>query len=159
MQKKIENCEFSDMAVFSFHPVKTVTTGEGGMVVTNCVELYEKLKLFRSHGITREVSMMANPYPEPWYYEQVELGMNYRLTDIQAALGLSQLKKIGLFVQKRHQIAERYNSEFKNLPLVLSYQQPDMYSSYHLYVISLKIMKSKKVICRFFMHSEKKELE
>ena len=154
--EKIGNCEFSNMAVFSFHPVKIVTTGEGGMVVTNSTELYERLKLFRSHGITREVSMMANPYPEPWYYEQVELGMNYRLTDIQAALGLSQLKMIDQFVKKRHQIAERYNSELKNLPLVLPYQQPDSYSSYHLYVIKLKLNDIKKSHLQVFQELKEK---
>ena len=154
--EKIGNCEFSNMAVFSFHPVKIVTTGEGGMVVTNSTELYERLKLFRSHGITREVSMMSNPYPEPWYYEQVELGMNYRLTDIQAALGLSQLKMIDQFVKKRRQIAERYNSELKNLPLVLPYQQPDSYSSYHLYVIKLKLNDINKSHLQVFQELKEK---
>lgn len=129
----------SDMITFSFHPVKPITTGEGGMIVTNNKELYQKLKLFRSHCITREADMMQNPdHAGSWFYEQVDLGYNYRMTDIQAALGISQMKKIDLFLNRRKQLATVYNAAFENHPnIVLPYQAPWGESGWHLYMIQI----------------------
>jgi dTDP-4-amino-4,6-dideoxygalactose transaminase len=127
------------MTVFSFHPVKIITTGEGGMVLTNSKESYEKLARLRSHGITRDPALMEEDSHGPWYYQEIELGFNYRMTDMQAALGLSQLKRLDEFVARRQQLVDRYNQALSNLPLVLPYQHPDVYSAFHLYVIRLKL--------------------
>lgn len=142
--KRVGACEYSDMAVFSFHPVKIITTAEGGMVLTNRKDLYEKLLLFRSHGITRDPNQMTEPTHGPWYYQQVDLGYNYRITDIQAALGLSQMKRIDEFVTKRHEVAKRYAEKLAGLPVVLPWQHSDSYSAYHLYVIRLQVDSIKK---------------
>jgi len=132
-------CTFSDMAVFSFHPVKIVTTGEGGMVLTNRKDLYEKLCRLRSHGITRDPSHMAAEPAGPWYYEQVELGYNYRMTDIQAALGTSQLQRLNEFVSRRNALAARYSEKLRDLPLQLPANHPDCYPAWHLYVVRLQL--------------------
>ena len=145
----VGNCKFSDIAVFSFHPVKIITSGEGGAALTNNPELDKKMRLFASHGITRNTGLMENIPDGPWYYEQLSLGSNYRMTELQAALGLSQMSRINSFIQKRHQIAKRYNDELKHLPLTLPAQGNENYSSYHLYIIRLKldaIQKSHKEI-------------
>lgn len=139
MNDKIGSCSFSDLTVFSFHPVKILTTGEGGMVLTNRKDLYEKLILLRSHSITRDVNLMQGETHGPWYYQQIGLGFNYRMTDIQAALGISQLERINQFVDRRHYLANRYNRLLKDLPVKLPKQNPDTYSSFHLYVIRLKL--------------------
>lgn len=144
MGGKIGNCECSDMTVLSFHPLKHITTGEGGAVLTNNEEFYQKLLMFRTHGITKE-----NFIDEPdgdWYYEMQYLGHNYRMTDIQAALGISQLKKLDLFVRKRREIADIYNRAFKDNPYFdIPFEEDYAYSSYHLYPIRLKDKyKSKK---------------
>lgn len=139
----IGSCQYSDMAIFSFHPVKIVTTGEGGMVVTNREDLYRKLLLLRSHGITRDPFQMTEPSHGPWYYQQIDLGYNYRITDIQAALGVSQMVRIDEFISRRHEIARKYNECLKNLPITLPCQHPDTYSAYHLYVIRLQLDKIK----------------
>lgn len=131
----------SDMTIFSFHPVKHITTGEGGMVTTNSGELYRRLLKFRNHGIVRDRSFMVEDQG-PWYYEQQELGYNYRLTDIQAALGLSQLNKLDFFLTRRREIVEMYNRELLNVDeIVLPYQATYSRSAWHLYVISLKLEK------------------
>ena len=136
--EKIGNCRFSDMTVFSFHPVKHITTGEGGMITTNNKELYEKLKLFRTHGITKEPDKYIRKTDESWYHEQQMLGYNYRMTDIQAALGISQLKKSDGFLNRRRDIAEIYNQELAELEWIkLPYQKADRESSWHLYVIQV----------------------
>jgi UDP-4-amino-4,6-dideoxy-N-acetyl-beta-L-altrosamine transaminase len=140
-QQSIGSCTFSDMAVFSFHPVKIITTGEGGMVLTNQEALYEKLIRLRTHGITRNVNLMQGDSHGPWYYQQLELGFNYRITDIQAALGASQLQRLDEFVERRQFFANRYDQLLQSLPIVLPWQHPDTYSSYHLYVIRLKLEK------------------
>ena len=140
----VGSCQFSDMAVFSFHPVKIITTGEGGMVLTNKEDLYEKLIRLRSHGITRKVELMREESHGPWYYQQLELGFNYRMTDIQAALGASQMQRLDEFVKRRRFLAERYNQLLQDLPLVLPWQHPDTESSWHLYVIRLKLDKISK---------------
>ncbi|MCC5464040.1 UDP-4-amino-4,6-dideoxy-N-acetyl-beta-L-altrosamine transaminase [Pelosinus baikalensis] len=148
-EQKIGSCAYSDMTVFSFHPVKIVTTAEGGMVLTNKPELYEKLIQFRSHGITRNPELMTEEVHGPWYYQQIDLGYNYRMTDIQAALGLSQMDRLDEFVARRQAIAKKYNEELQGLPLILPWQHPDTYSAYHLYVICLeedKITKTHKQV-------------
>ena len=138
-------CQFSDITVFSFHPVKIITTGEGGMLLTNQEELYEKLIRLRSHGITRDVELMQGESHGSWYYQQLELGFNYRMTDIQAALGASQLQRLDEFVEHRRLLAERYNQMLQALPLMLPWQVPDTESSWHLYVIRLKLEKISKI--------------
>jgi len=140
----IGSCRYSDITVFSFHPVKIITTGEGGMALTNDDELASKMDLFRSHGVTRDVNKMFNEPDGPWYYEQIELGFNYRMTDLQAALGLSQMQRLDEFVSRRHTIAKRYDESLNNLPLVIPSKQPDSYSSLHLYVIRIQFEQIEK---------------
>ena len=140
----VGNCQFSDMAVFSFHPVKIITTGEGGMVVTNRQDLYEKLIRLRTHGITRNPDLMQGESHGLWYYQQLELGFNYRMTDIQAALGASQMQRLGEFVSRRRHLAARYNQLLSDFPLVLPWQHPDTESSWHLYIIRVKLDKISK---------------
>jgi len=140
LNKKVGNCEYSDMAVFSFHPVKMITTGEGGAITTNNKQLNEKVELLRSHGITRDVTKFDNQSDGDWYYEQQALGFNYRLTDIQAALGISQLKRLDGFVEKRRQIAKQYFDKLDNS--MLPYQHPDANSSWHLFVIKVEERKA-----------------
>jgi len=133
----IGSCKYSDITVFSFHPVKIVTTAEGGAALTNDHELAKKMALHRGHGITRDINEMTETPHGPWYYQQITLGYNYRMTDLQAALGISQMTRLGEFVSSRHEIAERYNSLLKNLPLQVPYQLDNTYSSFHLYVVKL----------------------
>ena len=135
----IGNCRYSDITVFSFHPVKIITTGEGGMAVTNDFELRNKMACLRSHGITREPAEMTHAPDGPWYYQQIELGYNYRMTEIQAALGLSQMQRLDEFVSKRHAIADRYMTLLSNLPVVLPWQHKDSFSSFHLYIVRLDL--------------------
>ena len=136
----VGNCRYSDIAIFSFHPVKIITTGEGGMALTNNPELAKKMRLLRSHGITSDAeNMHSRPSEEIWNYQQITLGFNYRMTDIHAALGLSQMQRLDEFVTKRHIIAKRYDQMLSSLPVVAPYQHEDGYSSFHLYVISLKL--------------------
>jgi UDP-4-amino-4,6-dideoxy-N-acetyl-beta-L-altrosamine transaminase len=132
-------CEFSDLTVFSFHPVKIITTAEGGMVTTNNQDLYDRLIRLRSHGITRDPRFMEGESDGPWYYQQLELGYHYRITDLQAALGSSQMERLDAFVNRRHELVERYNVELKGLPLTTPYQHPDTYPSWHLYPIRLQL--------------------
>lgn len=132
---KVGACEHSSMTIFSFHPVKIMTTGEGGMVLTNDPALYEKLLRLRSHGITRDERSMEGASEGAWYYEQIELGCNYRMTDIQAALGVSQLKRLDGFLARRHALALRYDNLLKNLPVVIPWQHPQCDSAWHLYVV------------------------
>uniref|UniRef100_UPI003A8D3269 DegT/DnrJ/EryC1/StrS family aminotransferase n=1 Tax=Methylophaga sp. TaxID=2024840 RepID=UPI003A8D3269 len=135
----IGNCRYSDITVFSFHPVKIVTTAEGGMAVTNDARLAEKMNLLRSHGITRDPALMTHEPDGPWYYQQVGLGFNYRMTELQAALGASQMERLDAFVARRHQLAERYNQLLADVPVILPWQHSDSYSGLHLYVIRLKL--------------------
>lgn len=135
----VGNCRYSTMTVFSFHPVKIVTTGEGGMVLTNDPELKERLVRLRSHGITRNPALMAGEPHGPWYYEQIELGFNYRMTDIQAALGASQMTRLDEFVARRNHLAERYDDGLRDLPLTVPWRDADAWSAFHLYVVRLHL--------------------
>ncbi|EKR74390.1 UDP-4-amino-4,6-dideoxy-N-acetyl-beta-L-altrosamine transaminase [Leptospira noguchii] len=135
----IGNCKYSDITVFSFHPVKIITTGEGGMALTNNTELYSKMYRLRSHGITRNLSEMTHSPDGPWYYQQLELGYNYRMTDIQAGLGVSQMSRLDEFIEKRHTIAQKYNTLLSDKPVVIPWQDPESHSGFHLYIIRLKL--------------------
>jgi UDP-4-amino-4,6-dideoxy-N-acetyl-beta-L-altrosamine transaminase len=131
----VGNCVYSDIAIFSFHPVKIITTGEGGMAMTNDSHLAQRMQRLRSHGVTRAPGEMQQCDAGAWYYEQVELGFNYRMTDVQAALGLSQHVRIDDFVRRRTQIASRYDEQLSDLPLQRPYQDPNARSAFHLYPI------------------------
>ena len=136
--KAIGGCQYSDITVFSFHPVKIITTGEGGMCLTNDPNLAILLNRYRSHGIVRQASEMTHIPDGPWYYQQIELGYNYRMTDIQAALGLSQMNRLDDFVAARHAVAKRYNDLLNEDWLELPWQHPDTYSGLHLYIVRVK---------------------
>jgi len=147
--KPVGSCVYSDITVFSFHPVKIITSAEGGMAVTNCAELNKKMSRLRSHGITNIPEEMTEPSHGPWYYQQLELGFNYRMTDMQAALGLSQLKQLDNFVSVRNDIATTYNYAFANSTVAHLTQSNECYSSYHLYIVRLTqcdVEKHKSVI-------------
>ncbi len=135
----VGSCSFSNITVFSFHPVKIITTGEGGMAVTNDANLAQRMDLLRSHGVTRDPSLMTHEGDGPWYYQQVDLGFNYRITDIQAALGLSQMSRLDAFVARRHEIADWYDEHLAPLPLQLPVRPSDSYSALHLYVIRVEL--------------------
>jgi UDP-4-amino-4,6-dideoxy-N-acetyl-beta-L-altrosamine transaminase len=136
----IGNCRYSDITVFSFHPVKIITSGEGGMALTNDAALHRKMSLLRSHGITADqAEMQPRPKDELWNYQQIDLGFNYRMTDIQAALGLSQMQRLEEFVDRRHAIAARYDQLLDGLALTLPWQHPDSYSGFHLYIVRLQL--------------------
>lgn len=130
----IGNCRYSDVTVFSFHPVKLITTAEGGMAMTNHADLAERMRRLSSHGITRDTTLMTNEPDGPWYYQQIELGYNYRMTEMSAALGLSQLVRLDNYIKTRRQLAERYNQAFSGLPITTQREPRESYSSYHLYV-------------------------
>lgn len=137
---KIGACKYSDMTVLSFHAVKHITTGEGGMILTNNENYYQKLLMFRTHGITRNSNQLIKKDEGAWYYEMQFLGFNYRLTDFQSALGLSQFNKLDKFICRRREIAERYINNFKNdVDLILPIEMPEVKSSWHLFVIRIKI--------------------
>ena len=140
----IGSCRYSDITIFSFHPVKIITTGEGGMALTNDDKYAERLRLLRSHGITRDPHLMTKEMEGPWYYQQVALGYNYRMTDLQGALGVSQMTRLKQFVDRRHELASRYDELLKGLPLTVPWQNLDGYSGMHLYVIRLHLDQIKK---------------
>ncbi len=131
-------CKWSDMTIFSFHPVKTITSGEGGAITTNSRELYERLRVLRVGGITRNPREFVSPFDDPWYYEMQYLGFNYRLTDIHSALGLSQLSKLSRFIKRRREIVAKYNRAFRDLPhLKTPLERPNVFSAFHLYVVQI----------------------
>jgi len=142
--KRVGNCEWSDITVFSFHPVKIITTGEGGIALTNDEELAWHMNILRSHGITRDAERMTRAPMGPWHYEQIDLGMNYRMTDIHAALGISQLTRLENFVEKRNNLAKRYGRYLSELPLKLPVVMPENYSAFHLYVVRVNLEKINK---------------
>jgi UDP-4-amino-4,6-dideoxy-N-acetyl-beta-L-altrosamine transaminase len=145
LDTKLGSCRYSDMTVFSFHPVKIITTGEGGMVLTNRDHFAEKLRLLRSHGITKDAARIGDAYEGPWYYEQIALGYNYRMPDILAGLGLSQMERLDEFVTRRHAIAQAYDKALSGTPLVIPWQAPDRYSACHLYVVRVPADKRRHV--------------
>jgi len=140
----VGNCRYSDMTVFSFHPVKIITTGEGGMVLTNSAELRVRLARLRSHGITSDPAAMVGEPHGPWYYQQIELGFNYRMTDLQAALGVSQMTRLDDFVARRRYLAKRYDQALCDLPLAIPRQQSDTLSAWHLYTVRLQTERAGK---------------
>ena len=141
-KKKVGSCTYSDITVFSFHPVKIITTGEGGMALTNDKKLEECIRRLSTHGITKNKSIMKpRPIDEIWNYQQIQLGFNYRMNDIQAALGLSQMKRLDKYVARRHEIADYYNLKFEKLPIVTPRQLTKTFSSYHLYPIRVSLKK------------------
>lgn len=146
---KVGSCAYSDMAVLSFHPVKIITTGEGGMVLTNDAALYEQLCLYRSHGITRDPKHMTKESDGDWYYQQVALGFNYRMTDIQAALGASQMDRLDEFVARRRALAARYDALLRDLPLKTPFVLDGAQPSWHLYIVRIdfdRVHKTKQQI-------------
>jgi UDP-4-amino-4,6-dideoxy-N-acetyl-beta-L-altrosamine transaminase len=142
--KSVGNCRYSDIAVFSFHPVKIITSGEGGIAMTNDRHLAEKMKLLRSHGITRDENLMTEESDGAWYYQQTDLGFNYRMTEMQAALGVSQMKRLDKFIAKRHTLQERYDQLLSELPVSIPYQTNNSYSALHLYPIQIDVDRAKK---------------
>jgi UDP-4-amino-4,6-dideoxy-N-acetyl-beta-L-altrosamine transaminase len=149
-EEPIGNCRYSDITVFSFHPVKLITTAEGGMAMTNNSKLAHKMELLRSHGVTRELAEMTHDSDGPWYYQQIELGYNYRMTDIHAALGISQMKRLEQYVKRRHELALRYNHMLQCLPVTTPWQHPDSFSGLHLYVIRIDLLQVNKSHKRIF---------
>jgi UDP-4-amino-4,6-dideoxy-N-acetyl-beta-L-altrosamine transaminase len=137
----IGNCRYSDITVFSFHPVKIITTAEGGMALTNSAALANKMALLRSHGITRDPAQMTHAADGPWYYQQIDLGFNYRMTELQAALGVTQMARLETYVARRHELANRYDELLASLPVTTPWQHPDGHSGLHLYVIRLQLDK------------------
>ena len=138
-REKVGSCSYSDIAVFSFHPVKMITTAEGGAALTQDADLADKMRLYRSHGVTREEHLMeTHPAPGGWYYEQVTLGYNYRMTDVHAALGVSQIERLASGIAARHVLFDRYATLLGNLPVTLPWQHPDTYSALHLYPIQVE---------------------
>ena len=135
----VGSCRYSDIAVFSFHPVKSITTAEGGIAATNDASLAARMRRLRTHGITANVDEMSHALDGPWFYEQIELGFNYRMTDVHAAIGTSQLHRLDAFIARRRAIASRYDELLPDLPLVAPWQHPDGSSAWHLYVIRLKL--------------------
>lgn len=135
---------YSDITIFSFHPVKIITTAEGGIALTNDSQLSARMQLLRSHGITRDVSQMTHEPDGPWYYQQIELGFNYRMTELQAALGVSQMDRLDDYVARRHQLARRYDELLAGFPVSTPWQNPESYSGLHLYVIKLELDKIAK---------------
>lgn len=135
----IGNCRYSDITVFSFHPVKIITTAEGGLATTNNPDLAHRMELFRSHGITRDPAYMSHVPDGPWFYQQIDLGYNYRMTDLQAALGVSQMKRLDSYVTQRHLLSDRYDKLLEGFPVSTPKQNSDGYSGLHLYVIRLHL--------------------
>ncbi len=151
LNKPIGSCQYSDITIFSFHPVKIITTAEGGLATTNSERISKKMKLLRSHGITRDQSLMTKEAEGAWYYQQIDLGFNYRMTELQAALGVSQMQRLDEFVTKRHILKEKYDSLLYNLPIIMPYQSSNSYSALHLYPIQIeldKTCKSRELIFR-----------
>ena len=148
----VGSCQYSDITIFSFHPVKIITTAEGGMAVTNNPKLAQQLSLYRSHCVTRDASLMTHEPDGDWYYQQVGLGFNYRMTELQGALGVSQMGSLEKFIARRHQIAARYDEVFEDLPILLPYRNPENFSSLHLYPIQVlpESGKNRKEVFDFF---------
>ena len=154
----IGNCKYSDITIFSFHPVKIITTGEGGIALTNSSKLAEKMQLLRSHGVTRNQKLMTKKSEGSWYYQQIALGYNYRMTDIQAALGMSQVQRIDQFIENRHKIQQCYDHHLSELPVVTPYQSSNSRSALHLYPIQIKHDVVKKSHTQLFFEMREKSI-
>jgi UDP-4-amino-4,6-dideoxy-N-acetyl-beta-L-altrosamine transaminase len=139
LERPIGGCQYSDITIFSFHPVKIITTAEGGFATTNSKKLSEKMRLFRSHGITRDKSLMTKVTDGDWYYQQVVLGFNYRMNELQAALGSSQIQRLDSFVSSRHKLKKKYDTLLNSLPIIRPFQDQDGLSSFHLYPIQIDL--------------------
>lgn len=146
----IGNGRYSDITVFSFHPVKIITTAEGGMALTNCAQLAGRMALLRSHGITRDTAQMTCEPDGPWYYQQLFLGFNYRMTELQAALGVSQMQRLDAYVARRHVLAERYDRLLQGLQIKVPWRHADGYSAFHLYVVRLQLGQNGKTHLQIF---------
>ena len=144
LDQPIGGCQYSDITIFSFHPVKIITTAEGGLATTNSKELTEKMQLFRSHGVTRDQALMSKKADGAWYYQQVDLGFNYRMTELQAALGVSQMDRLDEFIGKRHALQKRYDQLLSEFPVITPNQSNFSYSALHLYPIQLDLSSIKK---------------
>ena len=156
--KKIGACNFSSMTVFSFHPVKNITTAEGGIVTTNNKFLANKLKILRTHGINKNKKKFLTKNPPPWFFEQVDLGFNYRMNDLEGALGISQLFKLNFFIKKSNQIANFYQKKLKDLPIILPSKDKNILNCYHLFPIRINIENSKKIRLKLFNFFKKKNI-
>lgn len=156
--KPVGSCEYSDICIFSFHPVKIITTAEGGMLLTNDSAIAGKANLLRSHGITRDPELMTHAPDGPWYYQQVTLGFNYRMTDLQAALGCSQMSRLDDLVKTRHELVSVYNEKLSELPIRPPHQHQDCYSSFHLYVIRVKATEISKSHLDLFNDLREKDI-
>ena len=152
----VGSCQYSDITVFSFHPVKIITTGEGGMALTRKKKIHEKIQMLISHGITKNKNDFINKTEGDWYYEQIDLGFNYRMNDIQASLGISQLKRIKKNIERRHEIANIYFRELNDLPIILPQQDSDSFSAFHLFIIRLRIKNIEKSHKKIFRSLRKK---
>jgi UDP-4-amino-4,6-dideoxy-N-acetyl-beta-L-altrosamine transaminase len=150
LDRPIGGCQYSDITVFSFHPVKIITTAEGGLATTNDKELLTRMQLYRSHGITRDPKLMTKEPEGEWYYQQIDLGFNYRMTELQAALGISQMERLDKFVALRHQHQIRYDELLKDLPITTPYQDLNSYSALHLYPIQIQMDKIKSTRTEIF---------
>ena len=150
LTKPIGSCQFSCITIFSFHPVKIITTAEGGLATTNSKKLAKRMELFRSHGVTRDQSLMTKKSDGPWYYQQIKLGYNYRMTELQAALGISQIKRVDEFVSRRHILKEKYALFLAGLPLIKPHQHEDSYSALHLYPVQIELNKVSKTRKQIF---------
>ena len=150
LNKPVGGCQYSDITVFSFHPVKIITTAEGGLATTNDERLAERMRLYRSHGVTRDPRLITKHVEGGWHYQQVDLGFNYRMTELQAALGVSQIQRLDKFIATRHQCQQRYDELLRDLPLITPYQSSDSYSSLHLYPIQIDFTKTKKTRAEVF---------
>ena len=157
-KENIGNCKYSDLCVFSFHPVKNITTAEGGLISTNNNIYAEKMRILRTHGINKNRKNFNNKNEGPWYYEQILLGYNYRMNDIEAALGISQFKRLNLFIKKRNQVAKEYDKKLKGLPLLLPTKDKSIINAYHLYIIRIDKSKTKKKQLELFKHLRKKNI-